>query len=146
MRKLTAEDKIHRANLDGSNVEVLVAADKATTNELDSPDTLVLDVEGGKMYWMIAIEVGGVDVGWFQIHRANLDGSNVEDLVAMENWNSPALSVTSNKIYWTFAYKIHRANLDGSNVEVLITTELGVIGGIALDVTGGKIYWVTWTE
>ena len=37
--------------------------------------------------------------------------------------------------------RLQRANLDGSNVEVLITTELGDIDDMNLDVENGKIYW-----
>ena len=92
-------DKIQRANLDGSNVEVLVATDRSATNQLERPSVLTLDVENGKMYWMLEVEAGGVDPIWFQIQRANLDGSNVEDLVAMENWYSPTLIVASTTKY-----------------------------------------------
>ena len=57
--------KIRRANLDGSDVEVLIGG-------LD-PWALDLDVAGGKMYW--------TDRTTDKIQRANLDGSNAEDLV-----------------------------------------------------------------
>ena len=45
------------------------------------------------------------------------------------------------KLYWTTPGKIQRSNLDGSGVEGLVTTGLDVPFGIALDVTGGKLYW-----
>ena len=47
-------------------------------------------------------------------------------------------------MYWTDGgnNKIQRANLDGSNVEDLITSGLTKPLGIALDVLGGKMYWV----
>ena len=131
-------NKIQRANLDGSNVEALVK-----TNELEFPESVVLDVENGKMYWTLWEEAGGVDVLWFQIQRANLDGSNVEDLVAMENWDYPALIVTDDRIYWTDSDKIRRANLDGSNVEDFISEKLMTPRDFALDLTGDKIYWLT---
>ena len=46
---------IHRANLDGSNVEDLI------TSGLVAPDGLALDVIGGKMYWA-DVRVFEVDV------------------------------------------------------------------------------------
>ena len=48
-------------------------------------------------------------------------------------------------MYWT-DYRtdtIYRSNLDGSNVEPLVTGE-EYPRGIALDVSGGKIYWTGW--
>ena len=123
-------DKIHRADLDGSNVEDLV------TTGLDGPDGLSLDLAGGKIYW--------ADAGTNKIQRANLDGSGVEDLVT--GLGIPyglALDVSGGKMYWTNRQtnKIQRANLDGSSVEDLVTSGLTFPGGLALDVSGGKIYW-----
>ena len=85
------------------------------------------------------------DVGAGKIQRANLDGSNVQDLVT-QGLGIPigiALDVRGGKMYWTDfgTGKIQRANLDGSNVQDLVTQGLGVPSGIALDVRGGKMYW-----
>ncbi len=124
-------DKIHRANLDGSNVEDLI------TTGLSNPYSIALDVGRGKMYW--------TDSDTDKIHRANLDGSNVEDLITtgLSFSLDIALDVGRGKMYWTDAEanKIQRANLDGSNVEDLITTGLDRPVGIALDVGRGKMYW-----
>ena len=91
-----------------------------------------------KLYW--------TDWGTDKIQRADLDGSNVEDLVSDAGLNGPdglALDVSGGKMYWTNVgtNKIQRANLDGSNVEDLITSGLSVPYGLALDVSGGKMYW-----
>ena len=82
-----------------------------------------------------------------KIQRANLDGSDVQDLVT-QGLRYPygiALDVEGGKMYWTDlgTDKIQRANLDGSNIEDLVTRTQGLRGpdGIALDVTGGKMYW-----
>ena len=87
---------------------------------------------------------------WFtdKIQRANLDGSNVQDLVT-QGLDSPrgiALDVASGKMYWTdwFTDKIQRANLDGSNVQDLVTQGLDGPNSIALDVASGKMYWTGW--
>ena len=121
--------RIHRSNLDGSNIEDLVT-------RLDFPLGIALDVAGGKMYW--------TDAGTGRIHRSNLDGSNIEDLVTGLDFPlGIALDIAGGKMYWTDAGtgRIHRLNLDGSNVEDLVTG-LDFPLGIALDVTGGKMYWI----
>ncbi len=95
-----------------------------------------------KMYW--------TDGFRDKIQRANLDGSNVEDLITRrEGLSGPygiALDVGRGKMYWTDngTDKIQRANLDGSNVEDLITTGLSRPYGIALDVGRGKMYWTNY--
>ena len=86
--------KIRRANLDGSNVEDLI------TTGLDSPIGIALDIEVGKMYWThgewdedTETRTNG------KIQRANLDGSNVQDLVTtgVDNPISIALSIPSQR-------------------------------------------------
>ena len=89
-----------------------------------------------KIYW--------TDSGTDKIQRANLDGSGVEELVAM-GLSSPtgiALDVEAGKMYWaeTALNKIQRANLDGSNVEDAVTG-LNTPRGLTLDLANGKIYW-----
>ena len=89
------------------------------------------------------------DSGTDKIQRANLDGSNVQDLVIREHglsWpQGIALDVAEGKMYWTDSGtdKIQRANLDGSNVQDLVIREHGLSWpqGIALDVAEGKMYW-----
>ena len=119
------------ANLDGSNIETLITG-------LSWFPELALDADRGKIYW---IHHDG-------IQSASLDGSNIETLITEDELDYSgfgfALDGDRGKIYWTAYGDIWRANLDGSNIETLIT-ELGSygwsIGGIALDVAAGKIYW-----
>ena len=135
-------NKIRRANLDGSQVEDVLA-------RLPDPSGIALDVAAGKIYW--------TDRKTDRIQRANLDGSQVEDVVTsgLEGPTGTALDVTAGKIYWTDNYfefgglrsvaarKIQRANLDGSEVEVLVTSrQRNHSYGIALDVAAGKMYWI----
>ena len=102
--------KIQRANLDGSNIQDIVTG-------LDSPDTIAVDVQGGKIYW----------ADWItnKIQRANLDGSNIQDIyiLAEDNQTSISLDVQGGKIYWTDSLNIKRANLDGSNVRTIIKAQ-----------------------
>ena len=140
--KAGQQGKIQRANLDGSQVEDLV------TLELGKAYGIALDVAAGKVYWT---EVYWTEAGQLReskIQRANLDGSQVEDLLVEDSFiNDIALDVAAGKMYWpsttmvtesVYTDKIQRANLDGTQVE-----EIGVIpvNGIALDVVAGKIYW-----
>ena len=96
----------------------------------------------GKMYW--------TDVGTDKIQRANLDGSQIEDLVTagLDFPSGLALDAARGKMYWidTGTNKIQRANLDGSQIEDLLSTELNFRQALALDLDGGKMYWTDeWT-
>ena len=104
--------------------------------------------QGSRMYWTDL----GTATGDGKIQRADLDGSNIQDLVTtgLTVPSGIALDVAGGKMYWTNAAlppnsKIQRANLDGSTIEPLVdnlvTTVLTEPAGIALDVAGGKMYW-----
>jgi len=91
-----------------------------------------------KIYW--------TDVGHNKIRRANLDGSEIEELVT-SGLDAPgviAVDRTAGKMYWTdwaaATARIQRANLDGTEVEDLVTGLAGPYG-IALDTAAGKMYW-----
>ena len=121
---------IQRANLDGTNVEILVI------DNVPAKENIALDIPGGKMYW----------TDWDgMLRRANLDGTNVEDLVTgLGGPRGVDLDISKGKVYWassmnTTSRKIYRANLDGSNVQDLLTADNA--HGIALDAAGSKIYW-----
>ena len=93
-------------------------------------------IEAQQMYW--------TDIDTDKIQRANLAGSNVEDLVTgLSIPRGIALDLINSKMYWIDlgTGKIQRANLDGSNVEDLVTTGLSGPFGIALDLINSKMYW-----
>ena len=105
-----------------------------------------------KLYW--------ADSHTGKIQRSNLDGSRVEDLVTngLRDLNGIALDVSGGKLYWadagrantegiTGTGKIQRSNLDGSGVETLVTRGSEAPNRLALDVSGGKLYWTNfWSE
>ncbi len=148
------DGKIWRANLDGSSPEALV------TTGLINPQSIALDVAGGKMYWTDSGTGGANALQDDKIQRANLDGSNVETLLTFQNQlrlpRGIALDVAGGKMYWTDIARdrIRRANLDGTEPEDLLNTR--TFGGqslagsataprdIALDLTSDppKMYWV----
>lgn len=122
-------ESIHRSNLDGTGNVTLI-------EDLEAPRGLALDLKTGKIYW--------TDTGTAKIHRANLDGSGIEDIVTFAS-GAPhriALDVLMGKMYWGNCSddKIQRANLDGSDVEDLVAG-VGCSRGIALDLSAGKVYW-----
>ena len=83
-----------------------------------------------------------------KVQRANMDGSNIKDLITtgLDTPQGIAVDVANGKVYWTDSAtkKIQRANLDGSDVEDLVTGLLGNPDGIALDVADDKMYWTDW--
>ena len=97
----------------------------------------IKDTGVSKLYWG--------DWGTGKIQRADLDGSNVEDLVTTGLRTPYGLAVdeAGDKLYWTDwgTVKIQRADLDGSNVEDVITSGLVNPWGLAVDEAGDKLYW-----
>ena len=95
-------------------------------------------VNGGtptKMYW--------AHKGSARIQRANLNGSQIEDLITWGVGEADiALDVVGGKMYWgdSDLNSFNRANLNGSQVETL-GIDRAYPNSIALDVSGGKIYW-----
>jgi DNA-binding beta-propeller fold protein YncE len=74
-----ADGKIQRADLSGGNVEDLVcAACPPEHTALTTPIGIALDVAAGKMYWTDR----GTTAADGRIQCADLDGSNIEDLVS----------------------------------------------------------------
>lgn len=67
---------IQRANLDGTNIEILVSG-------LESPQGIALYVANNKLYWT---QSWGPYKG---VNVANLDGTNIETLVSDVNVGLP---------------------------------------------------------
>jgi hypothetical protein len=130
-------NKIQRANLDGSNVEdVLTSADG-----VNSPTGVLVDAENGKIYWSEFLTG--------KIRRANLDGTNIENLYS--GLSSPAgmaLDTANSKLYWTEnplflgTNRIRCAEMNGGGaIQDLVTTGTNDPVDMALDLKAGKIYW-----
>ena len=91
-----------------------------------------LDGSTGKVYWTDS------DTG--KIQRANLNGSNVEDLVTGARMpNDIAVDAAGGKMYWADyeSKQISRANLNGTNIETLVEGLAGP-SGIVLDIARRK--------
>jgi hypothetical protein len=101
--------KIYRANLDGSDIEVLVDGD----GWLDCPWNIALDSSDGKMCW--------TNPGHSRIRRANLDGSSIEELPITLEWediSSIELDVNDGKIYWTCLYVVEYELSDNYRIKL----------------------------
>ena len=128
----TGAGKIWSVNLDGTDLEVIV-------DGLYEPYQIALDLEGGKIYW--ADEADDDDMG--HIGRANLDGSNQENIITLESGQFRAVAVDTkhDKIYY---YEVNNedlyiANLDGSDATPILSGAYGY--GIQVDTENDKIYF-----
>ena len=101
---------------------------------LYSPLGVTIDSDTQKIYW--------TEAGMGKIQRANLDGTEVEDVI--NDLRTPfgiALDPVGRKLYWTDLGndRIQRANVDGSEIEDLVTGDVGTPRGIA--VGGSRLFW-----
>ena len=119
---------IKRANLDGTNVEVL-------TTEPITASSFVVDTADNKLYW--------TDSTQGRIHSANLNGENITTIVELDDIKDIAVDTEGGKLYFSDTFTIRRVNLDGTNSETVLarsgTYQTTYISGIA--VADGKIYW-----
>ena len=142
-RKITVELDFDGTDFVRDSALTFSVASGAITNYKGTALTTEIPVTANRGEALLTIFWTDNNTG--KIQRANLDGSNVQDLVTqgLETPSGIVLDVAGGKMYWTDnrTNKIQRANLDGSNVQDLVTQGLRSPSGIALDVAGGKIYW-----
>ncbi len=125
-----SDGTIKRVNTDGTGLQTLVDVGGGLRG-------VAVDASAGKLYWTDVIN----DV----IRRANLFGSNPEDLVTagLAFPNSIDLDPAGDILYWgdQTLDQIRRADLDGSNASVLLSTSMH--WGATVDSLNGKLYWST---
>lgn len=136
----TGDERIQRARLDGTNVQTVLTFDR---NNPGNPGDIALDVSAGKMYWANTNPVNS------QVQRADLDGSQLEALVA--NLGAPsglALDLTRGHVYWTDvnADRIQRADLNGRRVRDVVALGRSLPNYLDLDPQGGHLYWTDQDE
>ena len=123
------QGKIMCADLDGTNIETVVTG-------AGKPADIALDAIDGKVYW--------TDYAFDVVRRANLDGTDVEDLYVVGANLNPggiALDRAEGRVYWgqditssPHTAKIMRMNLDGSNPED-VADGFGLVSDITLPAT-----------
>jgi hypothetical protein len=76
------------------------------------------------------------------IRSARIDGSNLVDVITQGSPLGIATNPNSKKLYWRDSdlKMIRSSDLDGGNIVNIVSTNDPSFG-IALDITGGKIYW-----
>ena len=77
-----------------------------------------------------------------KIKRANLDGSNPENVIDLGTLGvgDIAIDQSGGKIYWSEQARIRRASLDGTEVETFLDTGDSP-GALAIDEVNQRIYW-----
>lgn len=115
----SGENRIGRANLDGTGVDVDFIAG------LDSPRTVA--VNGSHIFW--------TNNGTGSIGRANLDGSNPNGSFVTGAHSPVGLAVGGGHIYWSNfnPNSIGRANVDGTGVNQNFMATSGFVSAVAVD-------------
>jgi len=124
--------EIHRASLNGSNEQTIVSG-------LGMPWGLAVDTEMRNVYWS--------DFHSNKIQRANLDGTGQQDVLTdLAGPKEIEIDPAARNLYWVEngTGKIRTSDLRGSNAMDVVTGlpsgSYGV-GGMALDLVRGRIYW-----
>ncbi len=102
-----------------------------------SPYGVAIDNENFKVYWT------GATTGL--IHRANLDGTDIEEVIDT-NGESPrliAVDPVDQKVYFTKnnAHYISKVSYDGTGLEYIVMDGVSSPHGIAVDSVNRKMYW-----
>ena len=130
---------IRSSKLDGTAVDDVLSYITGTNN--GGPAGIAIDDAAGKMYWT-QYKLGFPNS--CSIHRANLDGSNVEDLVEnLPHSKGIELDLVEGKLYWaqSAGNAVMRSNLDGSQIEAVVNVAPKNPTDVAVDHFGGKVYW-----
>lgn len=123
--------RVMRAELDGSHPAEVIGG-------IDSPSGLSVDASNGKVYLITYNNT--------QLLRFNLDGTQLETLASNLGGQGTSLVVDSSgrKLYFATREKnIYVANMNGTSITPLVTNQTTVFG-IAIDATGGRLYWSDW--
>lgn len=124
---------IRRANLDGSNPEIVVAG-------LVLPHGLAIDPVEGRLYWSGKAD----DFFTTVLRRAHLDGNAVETVYEYPFGGPTVFSVTvdatNRQLYWRDTV-LRRCALDGSAPVSLPINVTNVEGAIDIDPVAGLMYW-----
>lgn len=123
--------KIHRADLNGSNIEDVVDATAP-------PAGIVIDSVEQKMYWA---ELDGANS---RLMRANLDGSDAETIHTGDTSGFLAMDEIGRKLYYSSGTTVRRVGLDGSDDEHMATDSTSQpVKWITLDDISQEYFWAT---
>ena len=122
------DGRISRANLDGTDREVLAAG-------LTNPRGLAVDLDAGLIFWS--------DTQDRRLYRAGLDGSGITPIVNTgAQYGRPTIDPVSQAVYYGDygTGEIRRCGYDGSGNAVVVSGGSNPTG-IALDRGASTIYW-----
>jgi hypothetical protein len=148
--------RVMRANLDGAQVETLVATGHGAQDRLDQTRWCVgitIDPKHGKLYWT---QKGPDNAGLGRIFRANIDipqgegPTNRSDIeVLFDRLPEPIdleLDLAKRVLYWTDrgdaprGNTVNRTSIDGTATSEILVTHLMEGIGIALDIPGNRMF------
>ncbi|CAB3800940.1 3-hydroxyacyl-CoA dehydrogenase [Pararobbsia alpina] len=148
--------RVMRANLNGSQVETLVATGRGDKDRRDQTRWCVgitIDPQLGKLYWT---QKGPDNAGLGRIFRANIDIPQGEDPtnrsdieVLFDTLPEPIdleLDLANRVLYWTDrgdpprGNTVNRAPIDAKAAPEILVTHLMEGIGIALDVPGSRMF------
>jgi len=124
--------KIRRAGAYGFGIQTIVPW---------AEGPLAIDSVADKIYWVVGSDCEPCD----SIHRADLDGSNAEQIFGSDiTVNALAVDPVGGKIYWqgihdSFEEKMWSVNLDGTDLQELFPTETA--SSLDIDVAARMLYW-----
>jgi len=139
---------IYSANFDGSNVQTVLPLSVSLGDR--GGRAMTIDPIGQKMYWA----VDPSDAARQGIRRANLDGSNVENVYTPPYSPGGTVGVVEGvavdpahgKLYFTqINFKnIIQSNLDGSSATVFVSDPLvtSSLFGIGVDPSAAMVFWL----
>jgi sugar lactone lactonase YvrE len=132
---------VTRANADGSEATAF-----ASGAGISAPDGVIVDVEGGYVYWSnMGTLLGGAELG--TVARKPLEGGDVETIVPAgvgDTFKQITLDRENAKLYWCDreGAKVFRADLDGADPEIVISGHgFQQLIGVAVDPGEQHIYF-----
>ena len=156
------QDRIGRANLDGTGAQTLIPTSGACAVAVDASHvywatngalfranldgtgvqgipgasaTCGVAVDGSHIYWS----------RWGGVGRANLDGSGVDDhFIDLGNGITRGVAVDASHVYWgnTDTAQVSRADIDGSHPVADFIQATNGVSGVAVD--ANDIYWANY--
>jgi len=137
--------EISRANLDGSNQQLIIAESGLIPQDVD------IDLVENKLYWTANKSplISGSGITW-SIRKSNLDGSNIEIISSgiSRFHGGIAIDSVNRKVYWGIVSEsypdeptMYISNLDGSDRQIFIPSGYKSPYDIDIDETRGKLYW-----
>jgi len=115
---------IYRMNTDGTGRQQIITG-------MDSGFGLAVDSFSNKIYWTES---------YSRIRRANLDGSQIEDVITNKLCTTVALDPINSRLYWDDSDKLYSSNLDGTDIQPIENLEGLEPFDIEIDSAGSKIY------